>query len=103
MVYVCSISGINRIYFNRIIMEITKNTFVSNILREYGDIAEVMELLGGVRRVGGYGLRRFLTRFITVRMAAFVHRKPLDTFMASLKAAVAQKQEWNEKDNVSHA
>ena len=33
-------------------MEITKNTKVSDILEEYGDIADVMEMFG-VKRVGG--------------------------------------------------
>lgn len=37
-------------------MQITKDTRVSAILEEYGDIADVMEVFG-VRRVGRYSLR----------------------------------------------
>ena len=39
-------------------MQITKDTRVSDILLEYGDIAEVMEVFG-VKRVGRYSLRMF--------------------------------------------
>ena len=42
---------------------------MSEILKEYGDIANVMEIFG-VKRVGGFGLRKF----ITDKTAAFVHR-----------------------------
>ena len=48
-------------------MKITEKTYVSEILNEYGDIAKIMEIFG-VRRVGGYGMRRF----ITVKTAAYV-------------------------------
>ena len=72
-------------------MEITKKTYVSNILKEYGDIAEIMEILG-VKRVGGYGFRKFLTRFITVRTAAFVHRVPLNNFIKMLETAIEIKE-----------
>ncbi len=58
-------------------MIITAKTYVSDILNEYGDIAEIMEIFG-VKRVGGFGFRKLLTRFITVKTAAFVHRVPLD-------------------------
>ena len=37
-------------------MEITKDTRVSTILEEYGDIADVMEIFG-VKRVARYSLR----------------------------------------------
>ncbi len=37
-------------------MQITKDTRVSDILMEYGDIADVMEVFG-VKRVGRYSLR----------------------------------------------
>lgn len=73
-------------------MEITKKTYVSAILKEYGDIAEVMEMLG-VKRVGSFGFRKLLTRLITVRTAAFVHRVPLDEFITKLnKATFAQRK-----------
>ena len=68
-------------------MKITEKTYVSDILNEYGDIAEVMEIFG-VRRVGGYGVRRFITRFITVKTAAFVHRVPLDNFIGMVQSAI---------------
>jgi hypothetical protein len=42
-------------------MEITKDTRVSEILREYGDIADVMEVFG-VKRVARYSFRSFITR-----------------------------------------
>lgn len=70
-------------------MEITKDTRVSDILREYGDIADVMETFG-IKRVGRYSLRRFITRALTVEMAARVHRVPLDEFLATLRTAVKQ-------------
>ena len=63
-------------------MKITEKTYVSEILKEYGDIADIMELLG-VKRVGGFGLRKFLTKFITVKTAAFVHGVPLQKFIAN--------------------
>ena len=70
-------------------MEITKDTKVSDILREYGDIAEVMELFG-VKRVGGYSLRKYITKALTVERAAKVHRVPLDDFLETLRTAVGQ-------------
>ncbi len=68
-------------------MEITKNTRVSDILKEYGDIAEVMEVFG-VKRVGGYSLRLFIAKMISVQTAARVHRVPLDEFLDILDKAV---------------
>ena len=58
-------------------MEITKDTRVSDILKEYGDIAPVMEVFG-VKRVGRYSVRRILTKALTVERAARIHRVPLD-------------------------
>ncbi len=71
-------------------MEITKSTYVSDILKEYGDIAEVMELFG-VKRVGGFGFRKLLTRLITLRTAAFVHGVPSDKFLKMVISAVKKK------------
>lgn len=71
-------------------MEITKDTRVSDLLDEYGDIADVMELFG-VTRVGRFSLRKLLTKALTVERAAFVHRVPLDEFLAILHKAVASK------------
>jgi hypothetical protein len=70
-------------------MEITKDTRVSDILEEYGDIADVMEVFG-VKRVGGYSIRKYITRALTVERAAKVHRVPLDEFMETLQNAVTQ-------------
>ena len=70
-------------------MEITKDTKVSDILKEYGDIAEVMEVFG-VKRVAGYNFRKFITKALTVEWAARVHRVPLDEFLVTLRKAVGQ-------------
>jgi len=71
-------------------MEITKETRVSDLLDEYGDIADVMEIFG-VKRVGRYSLRKLLTKALTVEWAARIHRVPLDEFLAILRKAVATK------------
>lgn len=68
-------------------MEITKDTRVSDILAEYGDIADVMEIFG-VNRVGRYSLRALLGKILTVKTAAFIHRVPLDEFLVILNKAV---------------
>ena len=68
-------------------MEITKDTRVSDILKEYGDIAEVMEVFD-IKRVGGYSLRTFIAKLINVKTAARVHRVPLDEFLEILEKAV---------------
>ena len=69
---------------------INKDTKVSDILREYGDIAEVMETFG-VKRVGGFSVRKYLTKVLTVERAAKVHRVPLDEFLVTLRTAVGQQ------------
>jgi hypothetical protein len=68
-------------------VEITKNTRVADILNEYGDIADVMEIFG-VNRVGRYSLRRLLGKVLTVKLAARIHRVPLDEFLNMLDKAV---------------
>ncbi len=73
-------------------MQITKDTRVSDILLEYGDIADVMEIFG-VKRVGKYSLRMFLAKALTVEWAAKVHRVPLDEFLDILNRATAKKQD----------
>ena len=70
-------------------MEITKDTRVAEILEEYGDIADVMEVFG-IKRVGRYSFRRMLTKAITVETAARVHRVPLDEFLSILRQAVGE-------------
>ena len=67
-------------------MTITKDTKVYDILEEYGDIADVMEVFG-VKRVGTYSLRRAITRFLTVERAAKIHKVPLDEMLAHLEKA----------------
>ena len=71
-------------------MQITKDTRVSDILLEYGDIAEVMEVFG-VKRVGRYSLRAFLAKALTVEWAARIHRVPLGEFLEILRHAVTSK------------
>lgn len=73
-------------------MEITKDTRVSAILQEYGDIADVMEVFG-VERVGRYSLRRFITKALTVERAARVHRVPLETFIETLNKAIRLQEQ----------
>ena len=68
-------------------MEISKDTKVSAILNEYGDIADVMEIFGG-HRVWKYSLRRLLGKVLTVKVAARIHRVPLDEFLGILDKAV---------------
>lgn len=70
-------------------MEITKDTKVSEILSEYGDIADVMEVFG-IKRVSGYSVRKFITKALTVERAAKIHRVPLDEFLTTLHNAVRQ-------------
>ncbi len=70
-------------------MEINKDTRVSDILEEYGDIAEVMEAFG-ITRVARYSFRRMLTRALTVQTAARVHGVPLDEFLEILRQATAR-------------
>ena len=72
-------------------MEITKDTRVSDILTEHGDIAEVMEAFG-VKRVGRYSVRRIITKALTVENAARVHRVPLDEFLEILQRAVRSSE-----------
>jgi hypothetical protein len=73
-------------------MNITKDTKVSNILKEYGDIADVMEIFG-VKRVGKYSVRRLLTKALTVERAARVHKVPLDEFLDKLQKAILLQEE----------
>ncbi|MBE0686377.1 MAG: DUF1858 domain-containing protein [Anaerolineaceae bacterium] len=72
-------------------MHITKETRISDILFEYGDIAEVMEVFG-VQRVGKYSLRMFLANALNVEWAARIHKVPLDEFLEILHKAVAKKE-----------
>lgn len=69
---------------------ITKDTYISDILKEYGDIASVMEVFG-VKRAGGLAIRKVLGRFLTVQRAAMVHRVPLETFLPMVQKACGQR------------
>ncbi|MHA2031235.1 MAG: DUF1858 domain-containing protein [Candidatus Kariarchaeaceae archaeon] len=75
-------------------MKINKDTKVSNILKEYGDIADVMEIFG-IKRVGKYSVRRLITKALTVERAARVHRVPLDEFLVTLNKAISLQKERN--------
>lgn len=68
-------------------MNITKDTRISDILEEYGDIAEVMELFG-VRRVGPFSVGVLTARALTVEWASRIHSVPLNELLAILKKAV---------------
>lgn len=83
-------------------MEITKDTRISDILEEYGDIADVMELFG-VRRVGGYSLRMMAARALTVEWAARIHRVPLDEFLQILHQAIKGKEQVYPSDEQTNS
>ncbi len=72
-------------------MTITKDTKVFDILEEYGDIADVMEVFG-VKRVGKYSVRRLITRALTVERASKIHKIPLDEFIDILNKAIESKK-----------
>lgn len=78
-------------------MEITKNTRVADILNEYGDIADVMEVFG-IRRVGRYSIRALAAKAVTVEWAARIHRVPLDEFLDILKKATSSANESSQAD-----
>jgi hypothetical protein len=71
-------------------MQITKDTKVYDIITKYGDIAGIMRMFH-VKPVASFRIRKFLTRFITVKWAARVHRVPLDKFLKEIKEAVKIK------------
>ena len=70
-------------------MQITKDTRISDILLNYGDIAEVMEVFG-VQRVGS-SLSMFLSKALNVEWAARIHKVPLDEFLDILHKAVVSE------------
>ncbi|MCL1599584.1 MAG: DUF1858 domain-containing protein [Actinomycetia bacterium] len=70
-------------------LEITEETKVSEILEEYGDIADVMEALG-MKRVGGLSFRRVITKAITVKRAAKIHGVSTEDLLDKLHIAVTQ-------------
>lgn len=76
-------------------MKITKDTRISAILEEYGDIADVMEVFG-VKRVGRYSLRMIAARAVTVEWAARIHRVPLNEFLEILDRAITRKKNKDE-------
>jgi hypothetical protein len=72
-------------------MEITKETRISDILQEYGDIADVMEIFG-VKRVGRYSLRSLAAKALNVEWAARIHKVPLDEFLRILQEAIKPEE-----------
>ena len=70
-------------------MKISLDTKVSDVLNEYGDIADVMETFG-IKRDGGYSLRKYITKVLTVERAAKIHRVDPDEFLNTLRTAVGQ-------------
>jgi hypothetical protein len=68
-------------------MKITKDTRISDILNEYGDIAQVMEVFG-IQKVGRYSIRSLAARALTVEWAARIHRVPLSEFLTILEKAL---------------
>jgi hypothetical protein len=81
-------------------MKITKDTRVSAILNEYGDIADVMEIFG-VKRVARYSLRMLAAKAVTVEWAARIHRVPLDEFLAILDRAIGKKLDKKEGKTIT--
>lgn len=75
-------------------MEITKDTRVADILNEYGDIADVMEIFG-VKSVGRYSIRTLLGKVLTVKVAARIHRVPLKEFLSMLEKATKNETKVN--------
>lgn len=71
-------------------MKLTKKTRVSDILKEYGDIADVMEIFG-VKRVGKFSIRSLVAKLLTVETATKIHRVPVDEFLDILKKATNKK------------
>lgn len=79
-------------------MQVTKDTRVSDILLQYGDIADVMEIFG-VKRVKRYSLRMFLAKALTVEWAARVHKVPLEEFLEILRQAIQGTTDQPESEN----
>ena len=73
-------------------MEINKKTRIADILKEYGDIADVMEVFG-IKRVARYSIRALAAKAVTVEWAARIHRVPLDEFLEMLNKAISSTQE----------
>jgi hypothetical protein len=68
-------------------MQVTADTKISEVLKRYGDIADVMETFG-VKRVGKYNFRRLLGKALTVKRAAFAHRITVDEMVHALQSAI---------------
>jgi len=73
-------------------LQITKETIVSDILKKYGDIEDVIGAFG-IKSVGKYSIRKVITRFLTVERAAKIHKVPLDEFLNTLNKAIELKIE----------
>ena len=79
-------------------MQVTKDTRVSDILLQYGDIADVMEIFG-IKRVKRYSLRMFLAKALTVEWAARVHKVPLEEFLDILRQAIQRTTDQPDSEN----
>ena len=79
-------------------MIITKDTRVADILREYGDIADVIEVFG-IKRVGRYSIRTLAAKAVTVEWAARIHRVPLDEFLGILEKAIPSASQKTRPNN----
>lgn len=73
-------------------MNISPKTRVFDILEEYGDIASVMIAMG-VKPVAKFSFRRFISKFINVRVAAFVHEVELNEFISKINKAIEEKEQ----------
>ena len=69
---------------------ITKDTKVFDILKKYGDIEEIMESFG-IKSIGQWNIRKIISKFITVELAAKIHKVPLDEFLNKLNKAIELK------------
>ena len=78
-------------------LQITKETIVSDILKKYGDIEDVMGAFG-IKSVGKYSIRKIITKFLTVERAAKIHKVSLDEFLNTLNKAIELKKGNFEKE-----
>jgi hypothetical protein len=67
------------------IMEVTKDARVADILKEYGDIADVMEVFG-IKRVGRYSIRALAAKVVTVEWAAGIPAPVISTVISGMIA-----------------
>lgn len=66
---------------------VTRKTRISEILERYGDVMEVMQEFG-IKPVGRLSVRKLIGSFVTVEMAAKLHRRPVDEFVDTVNQAI---------------